>query len=247
MGQEQLFLVEALKGFNISYCSFDTGMQLIFQNSNYPSQFIIKNCEIRNIFSFSILETDGTENYIEYNTFIDSSGFGVHDDGIFYFRYNLVTGSDDFIYHYYNFSEIILNYNSFIDNNRVIRFGGDGNDIDAQNNYWGTTDTSIIDNLIYDENDDVTISGAVNYLPILTEPDANTPVAPDPTPTPSPTAQPTTNPTSNPTTAPTTEPTASTSPTPTPSVPELPTLIIVIALLIMASVSVIIKVQRRNK
>ncbi len=243
LGSGTTFFSRSTEGiFDVSYCSFETGKQLVFQNSNFPSEFIIKNCEITNVRFLSTLETEGTENYIEYNTFIDSAGFGVHDDGIFYFRYNLVKGSDDFIYHHSDVSEIILNYNSFIDNSRVIRIEGSGNDINAQNNYWGTTDTSIIDNLIYDKNDDVTISGVVNYLPILTAPDTNTPVAPDPTPTPSPppTATPTANPTSNPTTNPTAPAQNPTSnPSPSPTVPEYPTMAILVCIVIACSASVL--------
>ena len=46
-------------------------------------------------------------------------------------------------------------------------------DIDASNNWWGTTDTSLIDNMIYDINDDFSL-GEVDYLPILnsSNPDA---------------------------------------------------------------------------
>jgi hypothetical protein len=236
LGSGTTFFSRSTEGiFNVSYCSFETGKQLLFQNSNYPSQFIIKNCKIINVHYLSTLETKGTENYIEYNTFIDSAGFGVHDDGRFYFRYNLVKGSDDFLYHYFNVSEIILNYNSFIDNTRLLRIEGSGNDINAQNNYWGTTDTSIIDNLIYDKNDDVTISGVVNYLPILTEPDINTPIAPDPTATPSPppTATPTANPTHNPISNPTS------NPSPSPTIPEYPTMTILVCIVIACSASVL--------
>jgi putative cell wall-binding protein len=162
------------KVFNISYCTFDTGRYLLFQNSNYPSQYFISNCKVVNVRNPSTLETQGTESYIENNTFINSAGFGLHDSGKFIFTNNLVVGSNDFIYHYLDVSEIILNKNSFIDNTLVIRIT-DGNDINAQNNYWGTTNTSKIDNVISDKNDDINAVGFVNYLPILTEPDINTP------------------------------------------------------------------------
>jgi uncharacterized repeat protein (TIGR02543 family) len=41
--------------------------------------------------------------------------------------------------------------------------------IDLSNNYWGTTDTQLIDNFIIDRNDSLSINYYVNYLPILTE------------------------------------------------------------------------------
>jgi parallel beta-helix repeat protein len=70
--------------------------------------------------------------------------------------------------------------------------------IAAANNWWGTTDTAVIDQKIYDYNDDFNL-GKVNYTPFLTE--ANTQAVPDPNaPLPTTPAQ-----------------TPSTSPTPTPS------------------------------
>jgi hypothetical protein len=59
-------------------------------------------------------------------------------------------------------------------------------DIDASNNYWGTTDTNQIDDSIHDFNDDFNL-GTVNYKPILNGPDTNAPEATDlPTITPTP-------------------------------------------------------------
>jgi parallel beta-helix repeat protein len=75
--------------------------------------------------------------------------------------------------------------------------------VDATNNWWGTTDTSAIDVLIFDFNDDFNL-GKVNYTPFLTasNPDAlptNSPTIPTPAPTPTPSPTPTIEPTSTPT------------------------------------------------
>jgi len=48
-------------------------------------------------------------------------------------------------------------------------------DIDASNNWWGTTDTFVIDDLIYDYYDDFE-EGKVNYIPILNSPDPDAPI-----------------------------------------------------------------------
>jgi hypothetical protein len=45
----------------------------------------------------------------------------------------------------------------------------------ASNNYWGTTDSSVIDALIRDRWDSLDVAGYVEYLPILTAPDPATP------------------------------------------------------------------------
>ena len=50
--------------------------------------------------------------------------------------------------------------------------------IDARNNFWGTTDRSVVDRMIYDDNDDRRASGLVAVDPILTEPGPTLPLAP---------------------------------------------------------------------
>jgi hypothetical protein len=45
----------------------------------------------------------------------------------------------------------------------------------ATENYWGTKDTSEIDDMIYDKNDDITCANYIEYEPILTEPHPNVP------------------------------------------------------------------------
>lgn len=57
----------------------------------------------------------------------------------------------------------------------VIASQGNGN-LDARNNYWGTTDVSSIDRMISDKNDDLNNSSVVNYMPFLTGPDLLTPI-----------------------------------------------------------------------
>lgn len=47
--------------------------------------------------------------------------------------------------------------------------------MDATENYWGTTDTTVIDQKIYDGNDDVRIGSYITYLPILNSPHPSTP------------------------------------------------------------------------
>jgi hypothetical protein len=77
-------------------------------------------------------------------------------------------------------------------------------DVDASNNWWGTTDTTGIENKIYDFNDDFSL-GKVNYVPFLTAPnpyampDPNAPIeTPTPSSSPPPEATQTPNTTSTP-------------------------------------------------
>jgi len=94
-------------------------------------------------------------------------------------------------------------------------------DMDASQNCWGTSDTSIIDSMIFDKNDDASCNSYVNYTPIIDVPNPETPIAPVPTPTPEPT--PTTSPNPSPSfspileSSPTVSPPSSSDPTPSPT------------------------------
>ena len=46
--------------------------------------------------------------------------------------------------------------------------------MDVTNNWWGSTDSSVIDNKILDNTDDFNL-GKVNYTPFLTMPDSQAP------------------------------------------------------------------------
>jgi parallel beta-helix repeat protein len=106
--------------------------------------------------------------------------------------------------------DTIIQYNNIVDNTLyAVENIGPGTNIfgavlnlTATNNWWGTTDTSLIDQLIKDVKDDFNL-GRVEYVPFLTEP-ASVPSSPSPTPTPTPT--PTATPTPTPTPAPTPSP-----------------------------------------
>ena len=80
--------------------------------------------------------------------------------------------------------------------------------INAQNNWWGTTDTATINRTIYDTKVDPSL-GTVTFVPFLTQPSTSAPAIPSYTPTITPI------PTTLVTPAPTAEP-VDTNPTPTP-------------------------------
>ena len=58
-------------------------------------------------------------------------------------------------------------------------YGNSGGLLDATENYWSTTDETVIESMILDVNDDLGLNRAIPYSPVLTAPHADTP---DPTP-----------------------------------------------------------------
>lgn len=134
-----------------------------------------------------------TEINIEYNKFINSSGFSVgHDDlqsgdsVTVNIRHNVFRGWREANYGglinnwvSYEDSETVVEYNSFIDmtDEVVLKLpsGYDSAAMTATNNYWGTTDEDTIEEMIYDENDDINSAGEIEFRPILEEPHPDTP------------------------------------------------------------------------
>ena len=92
-----------------------------------------------------------------------------------------------------------------------------GGDVDAENNYWGTTDPGVIEDHIWHFMDDPSL-GFVDYIPFRTSPIS----APTPTPTATSSATPTTT-TSTPTATPTATSTSTPMPTATPTRTPTPT------------------------
>lgn len=82
-------------------------------------------------------------------------------------RYNLFISSIEFFFST-SPNEGIFQYNTF-DIQYASFVGNATPNIDFANNYWGTTDTSLIDNFIIDRNDSLSINYIVNYQPILTQ------------------------------------------------------------------------------
>lgn len=125
-------------------------------------------------------------------------------------RYNTIISNDACISIAGKFSPIITD-NNFYSNKTCLKLSPASRDVTAAQNYWGTTDSSEIDRLIYDFTDDFNL-GKVNYTPFLNEP--NPQAMPDPN-APIPTSDTSTSPSTSPDTSPSpsTSPDTSNSPT----------------------------------
>ena len=223
------------EGFvDLDYCIIRNGQSAFWlDNTAYLN---LTNSDLSDLSQTSYLWYPSQDTYIEFNTFTNCAGIKIGTDDYFanssgsvYVRYNLFTNNQGYIinnYASYGASKTYINNNSFTNTTGTIlevEKTSTTADMDASQNFWGTANTTIIDSMIYDKNDDVSCSSYINYLPILDSPDPETPVAPtstvdsSPEPSPAPTSVPTTNsdptPTPTPTTSSTDTPTATPSPT----------------------------------
>lgn len=71
-------------------------------------------------------------------------------------------------------SNSIVKFNNFISTDRIALKLYDSANMIATENYWNTTDTAVIDSMIYDRNDDLNVDNYLVYEPILTVPHPNT-------------------------------------------------------------------------
>ena len=176
-------------------------------------------------------------NTIANNT-AETFGGGVYIESNFTtnFSYNQVTGNSTFfsgggggIYVDINASPAINNNDLY---NNTADYGSDLYDanladsanLNAQNNYWGTTDPAIIEAHIWDYTDDPSL-GIVNYVPYLNSPPPTITPTPQPSDTPTPSLTPTPTQTSTASQTPTntltptitSTPTETSTPSPTPT------------------------------
>jgi hypothetical protein len=108
-----------------------------------------------------VLITTGKNGVSQYNNFI-ANGIHNNTDTAVMFR---------------SAPQSIFEKNSIYRNNDSTAFYNlTGIDIEAENNWWGTGDTAVINRFIYDAFDD-TASGIVNYYPVLNLPDTAAPIA----------------------------------------------------------------------
>jgi parallel beta-helix repeat protein len=189
------------------------------------------------------ISVESTENALISNNTISGCDTGIYLGGLAIIEKNLIINNDNgiSIYSgvYYGGSAIIrdntisknyigikyivdvnctISYNNF-QNNSYNLYSDTSEDIDAINNWWGTTDTQVIKQSIYDVEDDFNL-GTVNFTPFLTEPNPDSPQTPTSTPSPSP--------------AQTTPPEQSPTPTPTQSPQQTEFTIIIGAAVVVA-------------
>ena len=79
----------------------------------------------------------------------------------------------------------MITYNNFENNNYNYYVAGEGFNVNVPQNWWGTTNETIISQTIHENKNDFDL-GTVTFIPFLTTPNTVAPAIPTPSPTPTP-------------------------------------------------------------
>jgi hypothetical protein len=151
-------------------------------NAVYGS-LILKDSELIGI-PYIYLWYPKADCYIERNIFLNSGGIsvGIADNVKVFIRNNIFyEQTGDFAvenWASYSSSETVVEGNSFLSTDKIalrLPSGYSSARMTAVSNYWGTTDISRIDSMIYDKNDDLGCADFIEYEPVLSEPHSLTP------------------------------------------------------------------------
>jgi PKD repeat protein len=132
--------------------------------------------------SFDI-DSRSADSYIERNIFYRVHGLFINPEGkVVHVRNNIFYGNSYGLKPVGSSGHFIIQHNSFLHFiDHAIELEPDTFfPILAMINYWNTTDTNVIDSLIWDASDDLNIFYYVEYIPFLTEPHPDTPIFPIP-------------------------------------------------------------------
>jgi hypothetical protein len=164
---------------DLEYCVIKNGVRFWSDGHGY---FSLRNSELMNLTDWSYIWYPGKDVLIEQNTFRNTAGFSIgHSDANVSILNNFFTENRGFViknWASYGSSKTIIKFNSFLNMTGIVLelpSGYTDAAMIATENYWGTTNTSEIDSMIYDMNDDITCAGFINYLPILLAPHPDTP------------------------------------------------------------------------
>jgi len=181
--------VQSATTLDLDYCKIKNGNIFWISDTQYQwASFNMSYSEVENIATSSNMRTflsTGHKIYIQFNKFINSACFIIGNDPEvpLYITNNLFTqnGHGPALGLFYLYDDTVIENNSFVNINGIaVRlFATSGTDENISSNYWGTTNTSVIDSMIYDGYDDIRISGHLLYQPILTEPNPDTPIIPE--------------------------------------------------------------------
>jgi hypothetical protein len=161
-------------------------VSFVFASSGFEGTFALRNSAITNMYRKNLLYSMSGSIVIERNVFDEVGLFHINGGSnsldITFRNNRLVKKTDDqyngefFIGLGYLCNESVkIEYNSFLDDGFAVALLEENACLSALNNYWGTTDETVIATKIKDKNNDIGLKGEIPFKPFLTEPHPDTP------------------------------------------------------------------------
>lgn len=170
---------------DMEYAIIQNGEQ--FWRGSNGGYFHVRHSTFIDISYHSLVGRIDFDVLIEFNTFIRSFGFYTcHSDADVYIRYNRFESKHlstrgkepyDGAWVYSGCAPeggTLVNFNSFLNVGELV-VKVDQGEINARNNYWGTTSIEMIESMIYDKADDITANSVAPFEPFLDAPDSRVP------------------------------------------------------------------------
>lgn len=168
---------DASISMRIDFADFSTHTEFNGWCQIYGAQLILRDSILRDGSQIYLRNGDS---YVERNIFHNSELI-VQNSDLNLIRNNLFY-HDRFVWQSILVdsycSNPLIAFNSFLNTDLIairLGYGDKGCIVTANNNFWNTEDASVIDSIIWDKNDDLTISGLVLYTPFLTKSHPDTP------------------------------------------------------------------------
>jgi hypothetical protein len=178
--------VDAPYGISIQYAQIDGGSILGFVDYASYGSLVLRDSILTGL-DFFYIYYPVVDCYIERNVFTRCGGFNVGQKSANVYVRNNLFDQQTTPYAVQNWDTFpgstIVQYNTFLSTGAIavsLYPTASPAALDASNNYWNTTDTNVINDMIFDRNDSLACAGTINYLPILTAPDPNTPTSGQP-------------------------------------------------------------------
>jgi hypothetical protein len=186
-------LLSSGHSINISWSTFSKGKLYAATGNAVYGSLNVSDSNFNNLSDYIYLWYPIGDNQIVRNRFLNSGGisFGISFGGSSYAKSLTIKNNyfSDWTTDYaiqnwaqYGQGTTLIENNTFATTYKValkLPGGYIGSALNAPNNFWNTTNTKIIDAMIFDKTDDITSAGFVTYLPILLTPSTETPLIVD--------------------------------------------------------------------
>lgn len=176
-----------LYSIRLSFTHFDGGSFYAPTGNAVYGSLTLTDSVLENLSEYLYVWYPETVSTIERNVFSKSGGISIGTFGVDVIVRNNLFVEQTTEYAIENWADYgtpkrtVVELNSFLSTDRIaLRLPPGYTDaaIDGRNNYWNSTDVSVVQSMIFDENDNIESAGVIPFDPMLLQAHPDTPVWP---------------------------------------------------------------------